>query len=120
MAPSLRPIVLGLLSALAVAAAGPAVASRVTAAKTKHHVTIKRNYSSGYHFKPRKLIVKRGTTVTWSWNSDAPHNVHVHGRKHHSRTDTTVKHFRLKFKHAGTFKYKCTVHGFKGKIVVVK
>ena len=82
--------------------------------------TIKGNYSRGYHFKPRKLTVKRGTTVTWSWNSDAPHNVHVHGRKHHSRTDTAVKHFRLKFKHAGTFKYKCTVHGFKGKIVVVK
>jgi plastocyanin len=89
-----------------------------TAASPSNSVTIAGDYLSGYHFSPKKLSIKAGKKVTWSWSSDASHNVTFSTPNKHSKTAATVTSFKVKFKNAGTYRYHCTVHGFKGKIVV--
>jgi plastocyanin len=71
---------------------------------------------STYHFKPKTLTVKRGTTVHWKWDSNAPHNVWFSNRRH-SDTGSSGTYKRT-FKKARTYRYVCTVHGFRGKVVV--
>ena len=97
------------------AALGPDVAG--AAKKHAHHVTIKGTDFASYRFAPKKLTIKKGQTVHWSWNSNASHNVTFSATKH-SATASQVTDFKLKFKKKGTFAYSCTVHGFTGKIVV--
>ncbi len=80
-------------------------------------VGIKGSSLGTYAFKPKKLTVNKGATVNWSWKSNAPHNVTFRKLGKHSKTGAKGS-YRLKFKHRGTFRYVCTVHGFTGKIVV--
>jgi plastocyanin len=80
-------------------------------------VAIKGNSLSGYAFKPKKVTVSKGTTVHWNWSSDAPHNVTFRSLGKHSATRAKGS-YRLKFRHKGTFHYLCTVHGFRGTVVV--
>jgi len=70
-----------------------------------------------YSFQPKTVNVSKGTTVHWSWSSNAPHNVTFSKLGKHSATGASGS-YKLKFKHAGTFKYHCTIHNFKGKVVV--
>ena len=116
-----RATALAFAAALLLAFAGVAGAAQLSAA-AKHKVTIKGDYLSGYRFAPHKLTIKKGQSVTWSWHSDAEHNVHFGKKLHHkhSKTKMDLGKFRVKFKKTGTFKYACTVHGFTGKIVVTK
>lgn len=95
--------------ALAIAAllAIPAVAGAVS---------IKGSSTSTYRFAPKHLTVNKGATVRWHWNSNAPHNVTFRNGKH-SKTKSKGS-FKLNFKHKGTFKYVCTIHGTKGSIIV--
>jgi Plastocyanin len=72
---------------------------------------------ANYKFQPKTLSVSKGTTVHWNWSSNAPHNVTFPKLGKHSATRANGS-YKLKFKHTGTFKYHCTIHGFKGKIVV--
>ena len=92
------------------------VATSSAAQKPSAKVTIKGS-SGTYKFKPKKVTIKKGQIVKWSWDSDAPHNV-TFGKKRHSKTAMKVTGYKLKFKNKGTFSYTCTVHGFKGKVVV--
>ena len=114
------PRSLAVVLALLLAAVVAAPASLAAGSKPKHHVTIKGDYVSGYKFKPGTITIKKGQTVHWSWNSDADHNVTFTTPDKHSKTATKVTDFHIKFKHAGTFEYSCTVHGFTGKVVVKK
>ena len=105
------PIVLLLALALALAA--------VPAGAAPKEVTIKGSVGL-YKFSPKNVTIKKGRKVSWSWNSDSEHNVKF-GKKldgRHSKTATKVSDFTIRFKHTGTFKYRCTVHGFTGKVVV--
>ena len=77
-----------------------------------HTVTIGDDF-----FKPPKLTVKRGTVVTWQWTGMNPHNVTFTTLHKHSKTQRSGV-FRLRFSHKGTFHYLCTIHRFKGTIVV--
>ncbi|MEA2353132.1 MAG: hypothetical protein QOJ14_1546 [Thermoleophilaceae bacterium] len=107
------PIVVSLLLALLLAL-GPA-----SAGASPKKVTIKGSLGL-YNFKPKNVTITKGHRVSWSWDSDAEHNVKF-GKKldgKHSKTAAQVSDFTIKFKKAGTFKYKCTVHGFTGKVVV--
>lgn len=79
-------------------------------------VRIKGSSSATYHFKPKALTVKKGTTVHWKWDSNAPHNVFF-SAKRHSKTGSSGSYKRT-FKKKGTYRYICTVHGFRGKVVV--
>jgi plastocyanin len=106
---------ISLLAALAVAALGAYfVASSVA---NGPHVTIAGSSIATYHFKPHKLTIHKGKTVHWSWSSNAPHNVTFRKLGKHSKTGRSES-FKLRFKKPGTYSYLCTVHGFRGKIVV--
>jgi len=74
--------------------------------------------SSTYAFAPPKVKIKAGKKVNWSWASNAAHNVTFNDGKH-SATGKSGS-FSRRFKKPGTFKYVCTVHGFRGKVVVRK
>jgi len=115
-----RSRILGTVAIALVIALAVAAPSTLASGKPKHHVTIKGDYISGYKFKPGTITIKKGQTVHWSWNSDADHNVTFTTPDKHSKTATKVTDFHIKFKHAGTFEYSCTVHGFTGKVVVKK
>lgn len=68
-------------------------------------------------FRPSKLTVKRGSVVTWKWAGMNVHNVTFTQLHKHSR-DQTSGTFRLRFSKKGTYHYLCTIHRFKGTIVV--
>ena len=97
-------ILLGALFAAPSTAAGPTVG-------------IKGSTLASYSFKPKTVNVSKGTTVHWNWSSNAPHNVTFTKLGEHSATGASGS-YKLKFKHTGTFKYHCTIHGFKGRVVV--
>jgi plastocyanin len=109
----LLPVICLVALALAVAPASIAAGGK--------HVTIDGSYGL-YHFSPGTVTIKKGKTVHWSWSSDAPHNV-TFGPKlggKHSKTKMAATDFHVTFNTVGTFHYRCTVHDFKGKVVVVK
>ena len=81
------------------------------------HVTIKGNYYTGYHYSPTPLTIRKGKTVHWSWSSDAPHDVTWRSGKH-SKTKTNLQDYARTFNNVGTFRYHCSVHDFKGKVIV--
>jgi plastocyanin len=64
-----------------------------------------------YSFSPDKLTVTKGTKVTWTNKSDAPHTVTSDDNTFTS--SGTLKEsdtFEMTFNTAGTFKYHCTFH----------
>ena len=109
------------LPALACALLALAVLATPVGAAGKH-VTIKGNYIDGYHFKPKTTNIIKGKTVHWSWTSDEKHNVtfgpKLNGK--HSATTRNMDSFLVRFNTVGTYNYKCTMHGFTGKVVVRK
>ena len=98
----------GLALGVSLVSAAPSTAGGPT-------VTIKGTLT--YHFQPKTVTVKKGSTVHWSWNSNAPHNVTFKKLGKHSKTGATGS-YKLTFNKKGTFKYLCTIHGFTGKVVV--
>jgi plastocyanin len=70
-------------------------------------------------FHPSTLSIRRGESVTWLWRDEGvAHNVTASGFR--SRTQTNGS-FTVRFTHAGTFSYRCTIHaaeGMRGKVVV--
>jgi plastocyanin len=80
-------------------------------------VTITGDTLASYAFDPAKVKVKKGDRVRWTWDSNAPHNVSVKKLDEASGTDASGS-FKLKFSEPGTYRYTCTIHGFKGKVVV--
>lgn len=92
------------LSALALGASAPAIGAGKT-------VRVKDDF-----FSPKTLNVSKGTTVTWRWTGDNPHDVKFKSFRSPVKTSGTYSH---KFKKAGTFKYLCSIHsGMTGKVVV--
>jgi len=84
--------------------------------KSSNKVTIKGSGGS-YRFSPSSSHIKKGSTVHWSWSSDAPHNVTFSKPNKHSKTGRKGS-YSLSFSKAGTYSYHCTIHGFTGKVVV--
>ncbi len=96
------------------AAAVPSGALGGAHSAASHAVTLK-----GVRFQPGTLNIKRGDSVTWSWNiRNSEHNVTFSGL--HSKTGSKGT-FGVRFTRSGTFSYVCTIHvrqGMRGKIVV--
>jgi plastocyanin len=92
----------------------PAGAQGGAHAARGHTVTLKNT-----RFHPGSLSINRGDSVTWVWrDGGTEHNVTGHGFRSGTRTHGS---FTVRFTHAGTFNYRCTIHvseGMKGKIVV--
>ncbi len=102
------------IAALALLAAIPAGAFGGAHASSTHTVSL-----SGFSFHPSTLTIKRGDSVTWSWQiPKSEHNVTFHSTR--SRTGSSGS-LTVRFPNAGTFSYICTVHidkGMKGKVIV--
>jgi plastocyanin len=66
----------------------------------------------GESFSPRAVTVARGTTVTFRWTGEEPHNVVVTSGP--VRFRTPVKRagatFSRRFTKAGTYRIICTLH----------
>jgi plastocyanin len=108
-------VALALLAAVPAGAFGGARGAKGSArAAATHKVTL-----SGFSFHPGTLTINRGDTVTWSWRiPKSEHNVTFHSV--HSRTGSSGS-LSVRFTHAGTFSYICTVHvnkGMRGKVIV--
>jgi plastocyanin len=112
---------LALLAVSAVAAPAAAVLSPLAQAgaggadargASSHEVVLK-----GLRFHPSTVTVNPGESVTWVWqDGGVEHN--VTGGSFHSRTQAHGS-FTVRFTHAGTFSYRCTVHeGMVGKVIV--
>jgi plastocyanin len=106
---------LPILATLALAAVTvvPAAARGGGSAARAHTVTLHE-----FRFHPGTLNINRGDSVTWVWRDEVEHNVTFHG--FHSRTQEHGT-YTVRFRHAGTFNYRCTIHfeeGMKGRIVV--
>jgi plastocyanin len=106
---------LSLLATVALASAAllPAAALGGARAASTHTVTLKE-----FRFHPGTLTIRRGDKVTWLWRDQTEHNVTF--RSFHSRTQEFGS-YSIRFNHAGTFNYHCTIHveeGMRGKIVV--
>jgi plastocyanin len=102
---------LGLLAASA--ALIPTGALGGARAASTHTVTL-RNFA----FHPATLSIHRGDRVKWLWRDEFEHNVTFHGFHSHTQVGGS---YTVRFTHAGTFKYKCSIHfeeGMRGKIVV--
>jgi plastocyanin len=106
-------MLLALVACGAIAAPTMALASGGQAAAT-HTVTLK-----NFGFHAATLSIHRGDSVTWLWrDGGVEHN--VTGAHFHSHTMGSGS-YTVRFTHAGTFNYHCTIHvslGMKGKIVV--
>jgi plastocyanin len=99
-----------------VASAGPAGASG-DSLKSGSKVTIAGSSDSTYAFSPSTVTIAAGGKVHWKWSSNAPHNVTFKKLGEHS-SDGKSGNYKLKFNKAGTYKYECTIHDFKGTVVV--
>ena len=72
-------------------------------------------------FSPHRLVVRRGTRVTWKFlDPQVEHNVTSTGsRRFRSSTDKMTGTHRVTFRRAGTYTYVCTLHiNMKGRVVV--
>jgi plastocyanin len=68
-------------------------------------------------FTPRNVRMRRGGTITWTWQSDGlPHDVAGPGFQSAVKSQGTYKRT---FAAAGSFPYVCTLHdGMRGTITV--
>ena len=62
-------------------------------------------------FKPRRVVVDRGTTVTWDFNDDIDHDVAVANGPYAFSSDWIKNgQYSFKFRKRGTYGLFCTLH----------
>ena len=69
---------------------------------------------------PAKLVVAKGTAVTWTNQDDIPHSIVLTGFGVRSKALDTDKTFTYQFDKTGTFAYMCGLHPAMHGTVVVK
>jgi plastocyanin len=116
----LRRSGVAVLATTAAAAVIPIVAGATGASaattKTVHIVDVA--------YKPKKLTVRQGTTVRWSFDDQiVAHTVTSTGSKRFkSSSQRMTGTYKVTFKKAGTYRYFCMVHpnvaAMKGTILV--
>ena len=72
-----------------------------------------------FAFAPDTVIVKTGSTVTWTNEDTAPHTVTDLGGAFGSASLATNSTFKFTFATAGTFTYHCTIHSMMKNAVVI-
>jgi plastocyanin len=75
----------------------------------------------GESFGPRSLSVARGTTVTFRWTGDEPHNVVVTSGpvRFHTSVRRAGATYSRRFTKAGTYRIVCTLHdGMRMRLTV--
>lgn len=70
-----------------------------------------------FAFSPATLTVKKGTTVTWTNNDSAPHQ--IKSATFNSSQLSKGQAYSFTFNDAGVFDYSCAIHpSMLGKIIV--
>jgi plastocyanin len=107
----IRPL---LVLVLALVVAVPGFAATAGAAKTPKPKTIK---VGDDFFSPKKLKVKKNTTIKWKWSADNAdtHDVRLKKgpkgvKKFHSQYATAGYSFKKKLTKKGTYTLYCSVH----------
>ena len=73
-----------------------------------------------FTFGPAKLVIAKGTAVTWTNQDDIPHSIVLTALSVRSKALDTDKGFTYQFDKAGTFAYICGLHPTMHGTVVVK
>jgi plastocyanin len=104
-----------------VATTAPAEATAPAVSGSNIAITI-----SNFAFDPSPLTVKVGTTVTWTNQDSASHNVVADNGAFKSNTLKQGDTFSFTFNQAGTYNYYCSFHGgpnekgMSGQIIVTQ
>ena len=70
-----------------------------------------------FAFSPGALNIKKGTSVTWTNNDSAPHQ--IKSAIFNSNLLSNGQSFTFTFNEIGTFNYSCSIHpSMLGKIIV--
>lgn len=76
---------------------------------------------ANFAFSPATLTVKKGTTVTWTNQDSAPHNVRGTNGGPSSETLAKGQSYSFTFTTAGTFPYICSIHpNMKATVIVTE
>lgn len=76
---------------------------------------------SQMQFKPARITVKKGATVTWTQADRMPHTVTASDGKFESGALSGGATYSQSFAEAGTFSYYCSLHpSMRGEVVVVE
>ena len=89
-----------------------------TQTQTQTPATISNAVSiKSFAFNPGTLTVKKGTTVTWTNNDSAPHQ--IKSATFNSTSLSQGQSFSFTFNEVGSFDYSCSIHpSMLGKIIV--
>jgi plastocyanin len=71
-------------------------------------------------FEPARLIVKAGTTVTWTNRDDIPHTVASKDRLFKSQALDTDETYSFTFSTPGEYSYFCSLHPHMTATIVVE
>lgn len=75
---------------------------------------------SNLAFSPALITIPVGTKVTWTNNDPTTHTVTADDGKSFNSGDIAAgATYAFTFMTVGTFPYHCTIHGMKGKVVVI-
>lgn len=70
-----------------------------------------------FAFNPASVTISKGTTITWTNNDSAPHQ--IKSATFNSSQLSKGQTFSFTFNDAGTFDYSCAIHpSMLGKIIV--
>jgi plastocyanin len=73
-----------------------------------------------FTFSPQRLVVKAGTTVTWTNADDIPHTVAASGKEFRSKALDTDDKFSFMFMKPGSYTYFCSLHPHMTGTIVVE
>ena len=73
-----------------------------------------------FTFTPQRVIVKAGTTVTWTNDDDIPHTVASSSKLFKSKTLDTKDKFSFTFTTPGNYEYFCSLHPHMTGAIVVE
>jgi plastocyanin len=117
---NLKTLQAALIAAVLGVACGPLVAPLVLPAwaqdKPANAISI-----DNFTFSPAKLIVKAGTTITWTNKDDIPHGVAWSNNAFaRSKALDTDDAFSFTFTTPGTYQYFCYIHPHMVGTIVVE
>ncbi|HXX03847.1 MAG TPA: cupredoxin family copper-binding protein [Xanthobacteraceae bacterium] len=73
-----------------------------------------------FTFSPPRLLVKTGTTVTWTNRDDIPHAVAAVSKLFRSKALDTDEAYSFIFTAPGTYEYFCSLHPRMTAVIVVE
>ena len=100
------------------ATAGSTPTPTTSSGGTTAQVSIVNN--GGFAFSPATLTIAKGTTVTWTNTTTAPHTVTSDNNAFTGDSDIEPSNtFQMTFNTAGTFTYHCEFHPYMKATIVV-